>query len=236
MNFKATAIFFTAYYFLVLSACGQLSLTTADSLFENGKYTEAFETYDSLLRKGDASAQMLLKMAFIQEGLQDFTSALYYLSLYYKLSGDKKVLGKMTEIAAAHQLIGYEFDDVDFFANLYDQYRVYFVLALLAFALVMFAVLIYHIRQSQSLIVPLIFQVLIIAGLFLATNNIFSKQVAIVSNDHTILRSAPSAAAEPIEMIGKGHRVEVLSEDAVWIKIVWLDREAYLRRGRVKLI
>ena len=236
MNFKAAAIFFTVYTLLLTSVNGQLSLADADSLFENGKYTEAFETYDSLLQMGNASPQMLLKMAFIQEGLQDFTSALYYLSVYYELSGDKKVLGKMTEIASTHQLIGYEFDDIDFIANLYEQYRLYFVIGLLLFSLAMFAVLVYHLRQGQSVVVPAILQILIITGLFLATNKIFAKQVAIVASDHTILRSAPSAAAEPIEMISKGHRVEVLSEDEVWIKIEWLDREAYLRRGRVKLI
>ncbi|MEM9325119.1 MAG: SH3 domain-containing protein, partial [Bacteroidota bacterium] len=173
---------------------------------------------------------------FIQEGLQDFTNALYYLSLYYELSGDKKVLGKMTEIANEHQLLGYDFDDIDFAANVFDQYRLYFVVGLLLLALILFGVLLYNFRHQQPLVIPAILEVIIICGLFLASNNILSEETGIIASDHTILRSAPSAAAEPVDMVGKGHRVVVLSQDKVWLKIVWQEQEAYLRRGRVRMI
>ncbi len=236
MNFKALSILALLASMSSSPLLGQSTLDEADSLFRIGKYTEAFGTYDSLLQQGDASEQMLLKMAFIQEGLQDYTSALYYLTWYYELSGDKKVLGKMTEIAQEHKLVGYEFDDVDLLANIFDQYRLYVVLALTALALALFGVFAYNFQRGNPVVVPVIFVVAIIVGLFFATNDIFTRRVAIISSDHTILRSAPSAAAEPLEMIDKGHRVEVLSEDKVWIRILWQDREAYLRKGRVMLI
>ena len=46
---------------------------------------------------------MLLKMAYIQEGLNHVGQALYYLNLYYLASKDKSVLGKMEELANAIQ-------------------------------------------------------------------------------------------------------------------------------------
>jgi hypothetical protein len=52
---------------------------------------------------------MLLKMAFVKEGLGDYSNALYYLNLYYLKTYDKKVLKKMENLAERyHKLEGYE--------------------------------------------------------------------------------------------------------------------------------
>ncbi|MGB3465691.1 MAG: hypothetical protein WBA74_10490, partial [Cyclobacteriaceae bacterium] len=53
-------------------------LTTADSLFQAKKYTESFELYEQIIVEDMAySPAMLLKMAFIKEGLGDYSNALY---------------------------------------------------------------------------------------------------------------------------------------------------------------
>ena len=44
---------------------------------------------------------MLLKMAYIQEGLEQYPEALYYLNLYYNQNPSKKVLAKMETLAEA---------------------------------------------------------------------------------------------------------------------------------------
>jgi uncharacterized protein YgiM (DUF1202 family) len=60
-------------------------LVKADSLFEQKKYTESFDLYEQILDEEQlASPKMLLKMAFIKEGLGDYSRALYFLNVYYQ--------------------------------------------------------------------------------------------------------------------------------------------------------
>src|SRR4051794_12076098 len=71
-------------------------LNKADSLFYKQKYTSALSLYEEILETSDQfSLQMLLKAAFIEEALGDYTTSLYYLNLYYKYHPNKKVLEKM---------------------------------------------------------------------------------------------------------------------------------------------
>src|SRR4051812_48821245 len=74
-------------------------LHKADSLFDSKKYIESFEIYHQILDSSDQySPRMLKKMAFIKEGLGDYTSALYYLNLFYSSNPDNEVLKKMEEL------------------------------------------------------------------------------------------------------------------------------------------
>ena len=66
---------------------------------------------------------MLLKMAFIKEGLGDYTNALYYLNLYYLKTYNKRVLKKMENLAEQNKLSGYNYDDVEFFLNIYHKFQ-----------------------------------------------------------------------------------------------------------------
>lgn len=211
-------------------------LNQADSLFEAKKYTEALEVYENIFQNAQASPSMLLKMAFIQEGLENYVDALYYLNLYYERSGNKKALVKMQEIAAANELEGYEFTDQDYILNILSKNKLLIQIALLTLALLLMGYIIRKFQQQESARLPLIFQVLIIVILFVFNNETFATERAIVLNDHTLLRSAPSAAAEPLETIEKGHRVRVLEQSEVWVKIEWNDQSAYLRKGRIRLI
>src|SRR5699024_6607043 len=98
-------------------------LKKADSLFEANRYTQSLALYHQLFKEQDAySPQMLLKMAFINEGLGNYSKALYYLNIYYLKTSDKEVRLKIEELAEKHQLSGYQFTDVDFFLNFYHRY------------------------------------------------------------------------------------------------------------------
>lgn len=225
-----------AFFLLQLPSLTAANLDEADSLFEAKKYTEALEVYEMIFQSGQVSPSMLLKMAFIQEGLENYVDALYYLNLYYVKSGNKKALVKMQEIAAANALEGYEFTDQDYILNILSKNKLIIQITLIVFSLLLFAYIIRKFRKNESARLALMFQVFFIAILFVFNNEIFSRERAIVINDHTLLRSAPSAAAEPLESIAKGHRVRVLEQSDVWVKIEWNDQSAYLRKGRIRLI
>ena len=55
-------------------------------------------------------------------------------------------------------------------------------------------------------------------------------------DDLTLLRSGPSAGAEPIEVVTKGHKVKVVSQSEIWTKVLWNGNEVFVRSNRLKLI
>jgi len=74
-------------------------LNKADSLFTAHKFTQSFELFDSIYRHKKASPAMLLKMAYIKEGLGDFTLAQYYLNEYYLATNNDLALTKMEKLS-----------------------------------------------------------------------------------------------------------------------------------------
>ncbi len=48
--------------------------------------------------------------------------------------------------------------------------------------------------------------------------------------------SGPSAGADVLEVVKKGHKVDILGKEDVWVKIRWDDQVAYLKEGKIKAI
>jgi hypothetical protein len=214
----------------------QAEQRAADSLFLQKKYTEAFDQYVQIYQGGQASSAMLQKMAFIQEGLGNYVTALYYLNRYYNLTANKKVLAKMRAIAEEQNLSGYEYSDVEFFQNFLFRYNKYFVGILVALSILLLA----YIYRKKKLNEPIgfagTFYVLVLAALFLISNQFFVKDRAIIKDDQSVLMTGPSAGAEPIDIISKGHRVTILAVTPAWVKIQWHDQEAYIRNNKLIII
>jgi uncharacterized membrane protein len=210
------------------------SLFQADSLFYNNKYSEAYLIYKSIFEKEKASPRMLLKMAFIQEGFGDFGSALYYLNLYYLKTSNKKVLAKMEELAAKFQLKGYEYSDADYFLAYIYKYQVYITFAVLGLVLMIFALIYYQkkINRKRPVLAGL-FLVVILAVLFIQVNYGKVYQKGIILSSNAYLMGAPSSGADLLEVVQQGHRVEILGQEDVWVKINWNGNPAYIRENNI---
>jgi len=206
-------------------------LHLADSLFDQKKYTQSFQLYSEIQKEDKkASPAMLLKMAFIKEGLGDFTNALYYLNLYYLKTYNKRVLKKMENLANQNQLAGYNYDDVEFFLNLYHQNQLQVDLVMIAIVMAFFAFLMYQKRSKK--IIPLAQQLSFIAlllVLFYINNFGRERTKAIVANSNIYLMKGPSPGADIVDVISKGHRVEILDQDDVWVKVSWKEEQAYVK-------
>ncbi|MEQ9468563.1 MAG: SH3 domain-containing protein [Ekhidna sp.] len=217
-----------------LKAQNQL-LTHADSLFDQQKYTEAFSKYHQLFAEGKASSSMLLKMAFIQDGLGNYADALYFMNKYYEESADRQVIGKIEEIVKENELSGYDYDDFSYFLALLHKNQLWIML-LLVVLMVALTVYIYKKKQEdQKPMGAFVIQIVLAVMLFSVLNLRPSAQGIIIS-DNTLLRSGPSAGAEPIEMLTKGHKVKVLDQDEVWARIIWDGKEVFVRNGKLKVI
>ncbi|MEO9870322.1 SH3 domain-containing protein [Ekhidna sp.] len=229
--------------FLGILFCCQLSaliaqndvLIKADSLFSLQKYTEAFTEYQQIFNENQTSASMLLKMAFIQDGLGNYTEALFYLDHYYQKSANREVIGKIEELAEENELSGYTYNDVDYFVALHTKYRNSVALALISLIVLFSVYIVIKRKENQTPIAAVVIQGIVILALFAVINFKRSKEGIIVS-DQTLLRSGPSAGGEPIDFIEKGHKVKVLSVDQAWAKISWDGREVYVRNSRIRLI
>src|SRR5688572_873023 len=102
LKFLMVSIVLSISTFHSLAQTSGFRLQTADSLFRTKRYTQSLEHYEEILRQKQYSAAMLLKMAYVYEGLNQIGSAMYYLNLYHIATNDKSVIEKMNELATKY--------------------------------------------------------------------------------------------------------------------------------------
>ncbi|MFT4737113.1 MAG: hypothetical protein ACI8QD_001754 [Cyclobacteriaceae bacterium] len=210
-----------------------LSLSTGDSLFEQKKYTEALDIYVDLYQEKMSSPAMLLRMSYIYEGLKQEVQALYYLNQYYRLTADRDVLTKIAGLADNKNLSGYEYSDVDYILGFFSKYQLQIVLFLISI-LALSTVLTWKRQKAElSVIPPVILQVCVLALLFTFGNGLLDKSTGIIQTGNTPLMLGPSAGAEAITLVEKGHKVTILDRDEIWTKISWGERVGYIRNHRI---
>ena len=222
---------------------GQL-LASADSLFEARQYTESFRFYDQLYREDQVvSPGVLMKMAFIQESLGDYSETLYYLNEYFLLTSDESAVQKMQQLSEEHRLRGYEYTDFDLFYTYFREYRYVVIYGLLALAM---AGLFYWVLTDNRLKATQpranrpygwgAAYLLLLGLLFFVTNYSLAPQQAIIMADHTYIMNAPSSGAEVVYISEKGHRVDVDGEQDVWTQIEWDGQPAFVRQQNLREI
>ncbi len=234
-KFKPTILILFYFALLTSSANAATLLESADSLFYAKKYTTAFEQYDSAYQTGVVSPSMLLKMAFIKEGLGDHTLALYYLNAYYKLTSNRATLTKMQELAAKNNLSGYEVEDRHFFLNALSKFDLE-IQSVLAALILLLSAAIYRSKKRGEMAIGLpVIQLLLVGALLTVSNGWFVPKQAIISTS-TFLMTAPSAAAEPVTEVKKGHLVEIVGQSEAWVKIKWEGKDVYIRHAKIKVL
>jgi len=214
MLFSLVTIFFNVYG----NANLQTVLQTADSLFENQKFTEAFEIYEKVYNEGLASEAMLLKMAFIQDGSENYENALFYLTQYYKTSADRSVISKIDEIAEEYSLSGYQSNDLDYLLLLLLKYRNGLVFLLLGLIVLLAFYTFVNYGKGETSVIGFSFQFFLV-GVLLVLLNFPIREKGILTGNNILMRSGPSAAAEPMSFLSNGHKVDILEYKTLWTKI-----------------
>lgn len=238
LSFKKTVVTLAACILFLNGIEAQTmpdQLEHADSLFNQQKYTQSYQIYKRILTEdGQASPAMFLKMAFIREGLGDYSDALYYLNLYYLQTNNKRALKKMEDLAKKYDLQGYKYTDFEFFVNIFNRYYLTIVLALGSLLLLLITYIIYkrqrlHERPGYSLF----YFILTVLMLFYVVNFGRSYQKGIIIGKDSYLMNGPSAGAKLLAVIHQGHRVKMLGKEDVWVKIRWNDQVAYIRDNNI---
>ena len=229
---------FTLIFILIPILCfsdDKKELTRADSLFDSRKYTEAFHIYQSLFDLGYTSASMLLKMAYIQEGLNHHANVVYFLDLYYKKTADRKVLEKIKQIVADHQLSGFKYDDMSYFLILLNNKKIY--IQVFFISLILFTIISLYRKKNVGRAMFFVWGLQFCFILLLFTVTYLTPQVhAIIKEDYTLMHSGPSAGAEPVSFINKGHKLKVLDCYSVWVKLKWENQIVYVKKSFINII
>ncbi|MDE0470324.1 MAG: SH3 domain-containing protein [Ekhidna sp.] len=210
-------------------------LNAADSLFDEEKYTEAMESYLSLFEDDFSTPSMLLKMAYVADATGNYPFALYYLDRYYKISGDRLTVGKIKDLAEANDLSGYVYSDVDYLAAVFSKYKIV-VFALILAVLLSLTFYTYkkaHLGERPYAVLVIQF---FLGGVLFIMVNFKTEEKAIIISNQSLLRSGPSAGAEPVTVIDRGHKITILEKSDVWSRILWDGDEVFIRSSRIKLI
>ena len=177
---------------------------------------------------------MLLKMAYIQEGLQHIGKALYYLNLYYSATHDPATLDKIQELATKYNLEGYDSSETDQLLSFYHKNRAYISFSIMALMIFIASVAFYtRSKLKRKPVVSLIF--LTLFGAIFYVHLYYGERIstAIIANPATYVMSGPSAGASVVEIIGDGHRVEVTGQKDVWLRVRWDGNTAYIKQNAV---
>lgn len=208
-------------------------LSQADSLFKLKRYTQSFEIYDALLSVNQYSPAMLLKMAYIQEGLGKASKSLYYLNLYYLATGDEQTLEKMQEVATKNRLEGYQYAEQDKFYYHLNKYGFLISATFASLVLIALAFLYREKKKNQKPIGAMVLAFIFILSLAIAVNFPAKDSSVIISTGNTYLMDGPSAGAKVIGVVNEGHKLRVLNKKDVWLEVEWLDQPAYIKENRV---
>jgi hypothetical protein len=218
---------------IVVSAQSQnQKLLQGDSLFRAKQYTQAFGLYQSILSAKNYTPSMLLKMAYIQEGLGHVGPCLYYLNLYQLASGDEQASAKMEELAQKSQLEGYQLSQQDTAKEWLGQHLSSFSFLLLGGSF--FLLVLTHVQKNKhKTYLPFVITSLAFMIVTVWASNINTAYKVIASSPHTYVLDAPSAGGTVLEILSEGHRMEATGKKDVWKKVIWRGKEAYIRSSQL---
>jgi uncharacterized protein YgiM (DUF1202 family) len=179
---------------------------------------------------------MLLKMAAFSESENDYTLALYYLNLYYLLNPSPEVRQKIEDLAALHNLGGYNFSELDYFLFLYNQYFVYISSFHVGVAFLLLLIMVWRRWKGRALMYfPFFLMGFLVAGTFTANFGLLYRR-GIVALDQSILMEGPSVAASVEGTLDKGHKVVIKDKTDIWYKVEWQGQEAWVNRKNILLL
>jgi hypothetical protein len=212
----------------------QYSLQKADSLFSQKRYTQSVDVYRSLFDNGTYTPAMLLKMAYVEEGLNHISLAAYYLNLYYLATYDETVLSKLNELAEKNKLEGFATTDSDWALALFRKNQYVIILSsFIATLLFMILAIVKRLRFKQqawgALVACCLFSIATLVILYDST----TASYAIVGRNNSYLMEGPSAGASVLTILRDGHKVKITGKKDVWVKVKVGEKEGYIKEGNL---
>ncbi|WP_275868345.1 SH3 domain-containing protein [Algoriphagus sp. CAU 1675] len=190
------------------------------------------EIYSLNYQLGLYSPSMLLKMAFIAEGIGDKEQATLYLSKYYDLNPNPQTLTKIKNLTGQNNLYGYEVSDARRFVLFLVEFKEWIVGAMAAFLLISIFSIWWTSRKEEKSIHywPTVLWMVL---LFMTNNFLNAPRTALITNSPTFIVSKPTAGGAMVDQVEPGHRVKIKSSKDLWYEIEWKNKIAYIRKDNV---
>lgn len=208
------------------------NLRVADSLFKAKQYTQSFDNYHLILSEKKYTPAMLLKMAYIQEGLGHVSQSLHYLQTYHQATGDESVLKKIEAIAEKNKLKGYEQEKISL-QGLLAAYH-FHLMAITGGLVILFLSLAWVTKRKGGMPTgAMTISFLLLILLFGQVNLLEPPRQGIVQQPATYLMGGPSAGASVIAIIDEGHQLKIVGQQDVWLEVEWLDQRVYVKADQL---
>ncbi|HLW19830.1 MAG TPA: hypothetical protein VKX33_05885 [Cyclobacteriaceae bacterium] len=202
-------------------------------MFNSKNYQEALVIYESILHQDQSySPAMLLKMAFISEGVGDFSKTILYLSKYYDHNPSPQIPNKIKELTNQNSLSGYSVTDREQFLSILTKNSQTITSTLGLLLLVSLIALVLKGFQKGYFITSLV----LIGAVFLSNNFLEQPETGLITGNPSLIMSKPSAGGDLIRQVGPGHRIVIKSSVDIWYKIEWENREAYVKKNQISRI
>ncbi len=208
-------------------------LNKADSLFNNQNYQEAFVIYEDLLQNDESySPAMLLKMAFISEGIGDYSQASFYLAKYYDENPNQRVITKIKALTEQSSLIGYELSDRDRFLRFLTDLQSEITATISVILIFSLILLLFYFKGSikPKYYLP---SIILIIMAFIANNFLDAQKTGIITGSPTLIMDKPTAGGKLIKVVDPGHRVVIKSSKDIWYEVKWGEKRAYVKKENI---
>lgn len=226
------AIFFLAFTQSFNCQANIKDLQKADSLFSSKNYQEALVLYEKILDDQAYSPAMLLKMAFISEGIGNYPKTTLYLSKYYDHNPTSQIPNKIKDLTNQTTLTGYNISDREqFFRILTDHSQE--ITSTLAVLLILSLIILILKGFRIGFFITIIFLMLL---LFISNNFLNGPYTGIITGNPSLIMTKPSAGGNLIKKVGPGHRVIIKSPIDIWYKIEWEEQEAFVKKDQISKI
>jgi hypothetical protein len=229
LKFNLFVLFFLG---TLTSFSKEQSLAKADSLFRLKLYTQSFEIYNAVLSNGKYSPAMLLKMAYIQEGLGHIGQSIYYLRLYQQATNDLQAIEKMQELAEKYNLTGYENNDASRVLQWVNKNLLLLESILLVTTILILMTAFLLKSKKRSARVPAI-AIVVVTALIIYLNNYVTIPSVITNGKKIYLMEGPSSGSSVAAILGDGNQLQVIGREDVWLKVRWNDKNVFVKENNV---
>ena len=210
-------------------------LARADSAFDAGAYQLAYRQYRGLLRQeAVASPRLLLRMAYVQEGLGHYPAALYYLNMALARQPRLATWHKMAELARDQRLAGYPETWRQDLQLTFRRYYYFGLQGLLIGAVVGGTLLLVRRRRITRGWWVAYGSYLVLTAVYL--NLLGTERAALVVRPTAALMAGPSAGSAWLTTAAAGDRLVVQGQQDTWYQVQWQGQEAYIRTQDLLLV
>lgn len=230
---KKTLLIFSVFFILlqiipVSAALAEISdpagmLREADGKFEADKYTEAIDMYTLLFEEGQYSEQMLYRLAFMHEKLENYPEAIYFLRKAAQEYGERGTDDRVRKIMRSRGVLRiYTSDGWDAY---YAFFRSWGMLVWGFFAAAVLALLLHFFMPkeiaagSRKAISVSSWCLLAITSIILFYHHFRTPTRAVIVEDTSFYTSPSYAAEHRSDALSLGELVTITSTEDIWVKV-----------------